>query len=416
MSKFYHTFSDGKLDPSFHTRIFQVDLEYGFTSWENAEYFKQWEDKMIQMLKSHNNGTPEWDGDIDNLIPKIEGLDDYEDNNGNDEIMNDDFKGDSDEDFSVHINLGGIPKVKKEKKVRVKKEPKIKKEKKERKESKKPYYSCDSCSGFKTLSKKFYDKHMFENHEQTLCSDCGVNFTDFNALYHHSLTHREPMQCNICHEQFTSKHNYGRHMRFKHGNEDTETPKQVCPHCGLFYVDVNAHIKIKHDANYQHPHQCPHCEYRCLGLTDLNKHIKRRHEKPNPVNCPWCGKFVKELDKHLERNQCNIPEEERRKAPEAKCNICNKEFRFKHALKRHMSSIHEQKKDFLCQLCDYKTYMKSNLYLHVKRMHEGRALKETCPHCQKLVVNIEYHIRTYHTHADIVPSLSGPVQGPPVVN
>ena len=63
-----------------------------------------------------------------------------------------------------------------------------------------------------------------------------------------------------------------------------------------------------------------------------------------------------------------------------------------------MKAIHEKIKDFHCSLCDYKTYAKSNLYIHVKRMHEGRQLKESCPHCDKLVVHLEYHIRTYHVN------------------
>ncbi|MCH1927844.1 hypothetical protein L6232_23910, partial [Shewanella sp. C31] len=36
------------------------------------------------------------------------------------------------------------------------------------------------------------------------------------------------------------------------------------------------------------PHQCPHCEYKAVQLSNLNKHIMSRHTGEKPYQCPHC--------------------------------------------------------------------------------------------------------------------------------
>ena len=130
--------------------------------------------------------------------------------------------------------------------------------------------------------------------------------------------------------------------------------------------------------------------------SDMKKHIRRRHEQANPVNCPWCGKYVKCLDQHLQRTKCNVPVEERNPQQRFPCTLCDKTFAYKAGLKSHVKNIHEKIKDKCCTLCGYKTDASFNLHMHVKRMHEGKPLKESCPHCGKMVVKLDSHIKTYH--------------------
>ena len=106
--------------------------------------------------------------------------------------------------------------------------------------------------------------------------------------------------------------------------------------------------------------------------------------------------YTKRPIEHLYKTQCNIPEEERVVKDRFQCHLCDKSFAAKNNLRLHIRSIHEKIRNFPCKLCEYKTDSKSNLYIHVKRMHEGRPLKEPCPHCDKVVVNLEYHVRTFH--------------------
>ena len=205
------------------------------------------------------------------------------------------------------------------------------------------------------------------------------------------------MKCNLI---FERPFNLRRHNAIFHNENGKYYTKEkkgdICPHCGGFYYNVKHHIENTHLKLYKF--KCTYCDYSSRTKNYLTLHIRRKHEEVNPVNCPWCGAYVKLLDKHLKEKQCNIPEEERKVKEKYPCQLCEKTFTFKQGLNTHMKTIHEKIKDFHCKLCDYKTYGKSNLYIHVKRMHEGRPLKESCPHCDKVVVNLEYHLRTYHVN------------------
>ena len=65
-------------------------------------------------------------------------------------------------------------------------------------------------------------------------------------------------------------------------------------------------------------------------------------------------------------------------------------------IKVHLGKIHGSKK-FHCDQSEYKSYSKHNLFLHIKRVHEKKPLKEICPECNKGCVKLEWHMQTYHT-------------------
>jgi len=68
----------------------------------------------------------------------------------------------------------------------------------------------------------------------------------------------------------------------------------------------------------------------------------------------------------------------------------------KEKIKSHLRVVHGDKK-FECDQCGYKTSTKHNLFLHTKRVHDRKPLKEVCPECKKECVNLEWHTETYHT-------------------
>ena len=257
---------------------------------------------------------------------------------------------------------------------------------------------CDVCV-FETRSSKFLDRHMFEKHEQTMCSFCGMNFSKFGLYYTHSLTHKDPEVCSECGQEFKTPRLLKLHTTHAHAN----LPREICPYCGKDFlaVSLKGHIDRIHEKKFK-PHPCQHCDYIAKNKSELEGHIERRHGESNPVNCPWCGKFVKCLETHLKRKNCNIPESERETLPTLQCPICPKTFQVQRALRKHIRTIHEQPKqvkNYQCHQCNYKTFNKSNLYAHVKTEHLGRPLKEQCPHCRQIVINMEWHIRTYHGQA-----------------
>ena len=53
-----------------------------------------------------------------------------------------------------------------------------------------------------------------------------------------------------------------------------------------------------------------------------------------------------------------------------KCNMCDKNSIWKHAMKQHMASVHEGKKPFKCGLCDYSSSRKDTMKGHMVSVHE----------------------------------------------
>ena len=56
-----------------------------------------------------------------------------------------------------------------------------------------------------------------------------------------------------------------------------------------------------------------------------------------------------------------------------KCDVCNAEFKSKRGMKDHIiTSIHEGKKQFKCDICNFNFGQRSNLDQHVATVHEGK--------------------------------------------
>ena len=353
------------------------DLDCGKTSWDDVDYFQQWEGKIVKILE------PESSYD-DNLCPDPE------------EVSTpycDEEKIKSEQSILINFSKPTHIELKTKK---VKNElGRIIEVGRKRKRNRKGKFSCDLCD-LQDCPKAQILKHKFNDHGQTGCDECGINFDNFEEYRKHNIKHENA--CQFCNRMFTTVKSLKTHLEIKHGGENNEPiEKEICPHCGELFTYLTNHIQTKHLKSVIKKLKCSDCDYVCSNKDHLVKHRRRRHEEANPVNCPWCGKWVKELDQHLKKNQCNIPEEERAIKERFQCHLCDKSFIGKQHLGRHLRSIHEKIKDFHCKLCEYKTDSKANLYIHVKRMHEGRPLKEACPHCEKVVVNLEYHVKTYHT-------------------
>ena len=53
-----------------------------------------------------------------------------------------------------------------------------------------------------------------------------------------------------------------------------------------------------------------------------------------------------------------------------KCVICSKEFDRKDKLRKHMSSVHDEKKPFKCEICPFYFAQKAKITVHIKLEHE----------------------------------------------
>merc|ERR1719186_1099558 len=110
--------------------------------------------------------------------------------------------------------------------------------------------------------------------------------------------------------------------------------------------------------------------------------------------CPYCGKQIKQLKRHLEVN-C-VSTLSTRKDRTISCDQCGNKFSSKQHLTRHVKFIHSKVRHIECKQCDYKTYTSFNLNIHITRVHEGKSLRSKCELCMKDVIDMKRHKRVYH--------------------
>ena len=250
---------------------------------------------------------------------------------------------------------------------------------------------CDNC-GFSTYLEESLKHHEIEMHGKTVCTTCKYLFDDSMSYLTHFETNR--ISCHECGTLIMEK-GFARHLKLMHGDQPITMEK--CSICGkiLKAMHLNGHMKKVHG---EKDIACPHCEFRAGSKHDMIRHIRRRHDSAAVANCQWCGRMTKDLDRHLQRNQCNVPKQERNKLPEVLCVFvnCGKKFKNDRDMKRHFEVVHDRKRPFGCGDCSYTASTRFNLQIHVKRVHERKTIKDTCPYCNKPCIGLDWHIRTYH--------------------
>ena len=67
------------------------------------------------------------------------------------------------------------------------------------------------------------------------------------------------------------------------------------------------------------------------------------------------------------------------------CKICNKSFKTKSNLNRHVSSIHRRSDNFLCEFCGKMFNQKANLDKHIQTLHY-KSITFICETCNKVLI------------------------------
>ena len=79
------------------------------------------------------------------------------------------------------------------------------------------------------------------------------------------------------------------------------------------------------------------------------------------------------------------------------CETCGKEFGSNFSLARHIQTVHEGLRNFVCNICGEGFARKSQLENHVRRNHEN--IEFPCNICQETFATVENrtrHVRSVH--------------------
>ena len=216
---------------------------------------------------------------------------------------------------------------------------------------------CLQCKkAFKFPSGLKYHMRLHTKENLLNCEHCNKSFTMVGSLKEHQSS--QTFHCVECRKCFTERA-LAKHKKFQHA----ETPLP-CEHCQKTFKtrqSRNSHVKL-----HVKTLSCPQCEARFTYQWQLKKH-DFVHTKEGVFNCNTCEKSFQtktNLDIHTRNHTGETP---------YPCSLCDKSFKGAFHLKNHQL-VHLSNGEiylYKCDLCQYETKRKSQLYRHKEADHKA---------------------------------------------
>ena len=189
------------------------------------------------------------------------------------------------------------------------------------------------------------------------------------------------MQCPKCAEVFPSATQLEEHMKKRH-------EKHGCEICGKSFErkdNLKRHSKTHASPNSKRSFPCNQCGEKFQRSDTLRKHVVESHGEIHL--CEICGKrfqILKNLTNHMKTHEVQEPESVANERH--MCEICGQQFERKGDLKRHLK-IHaspNSKQTFPCKQCGKKFRRKDNLQKHLDKEHgEAAEIPQRRIRCRK---------------------------------
>lgn len=285
--------------------------------------------------------------------------------------------------------------------------------------------SCKYCDViYKTLKK--LKKHncpfqVISNPNVYVCKFCNKQLSKKSFDYHKSTHSSSEIKviCDYCNKEFNNLRLLSLHQTV---------------HTGLNLKSLSIFTKLHNIFLGTKPYKCEHCEYSALTRQQLVRHMAS-HGVPAPTyNCQICQKEFSykhylTLHERMHNNtsfQCNLCNRhfERKDylkehyitahadgQKNFKCNVCQKEFALNKYLKRHLTIHEEKSKTYECNICGKLLSHKKQLENHV--MVHTNIRKHICQKCGKSFITLSALTNHMYKHT---PHPSEPTNKCPIAN
>ena len=180
--------------------------------------------------------------------------------------------------------------------------------------------------------------------------------------------------------------------------EHKETSKHFCQECGYSTNDnmnLDSHIESVHGMGGK-KFNCESCHYATDFKVNLKNHTLTKHGAKEHI-CSDCGSaFSRYRTLRYHMNNVHTTNKER-----FKCNKCPYTSASKSNLKIHVDRVHEKKKNHVCVECGHAVLSKSDLRKHIKNVH-AKIKNHMCREC-----GFAFARRfSLHTHMESVHKLT----------
>ncbi|CAK1587571.1 unnamed protein product [Parnassius mnemosyne] len=234
-------------------------------------------------------------------------------------------------------------------------------------------FTCVICSVVHISFKNLYH-HMSSHYRNYCCKKCGAGFITIAALRKHGKTHYQGnFPCDFCDKMYTSLTKKRNHEKGVHTGGWLRNKCPHCPEIFVSYYDRSEHLVKVHN---EAPivYPCNACNRTYKKKFELNRHIKHHHLQQKNYLCDKCNaKFFSKRGL--------IDHMLRHTGAElCSCDICGRSFSRARTLREHMRTHDER--SYECSVCNMGFFIKRHMLGHYLATHTNER-KFKCDVCGK---------------------------------
>ena len=273
-----------------------------------------------------------------------------------------------------------------------------------------------------TESNKKKQKVEKSKEKNTICSVCKKGFKFKSQLETHLAAADKAgfeAECDDCHHRFRDDHAMRVHRNQVHPEAkplvkvQSKIEKSICSGCKKEFINkLLLHIHLQSVDKEGFEVKCDRCPHLFRSILAMKTHRNYGHPEVKPlvkseqVNCEVCEKSFKDKPK-LERHLTAVDQE----GFEASCDVCPHLFGSISAMKSHRSSLHPEaeplvkvqskKEKSICPVCEHVFGDKPGLKAHLSKVdQEGfEASCDVCPHLFGSISAMKIHRSSLHPDA-----------------